>query len=193
MKINKYLLTLSFLLILSCIKYDGTIKDKYRKQLNIYKIGEIIVFKSKVDLDSIQITGIDSSSTTQGPSNVPMKGIGLEIRHIPNHIWHDGIKLSKTGHYDSISDQSFINIGKQQRSNNPKDDIYSFHIFYRDFSGSIDYEELVMFKTDTISTNRGQGRDKLNDSSVVKIYWNIEKGLVGYQKKNGLEYKLISE
>ena len=73
------------------------------------------------------------------------------------------------------------------------EDIYSLHIGYRDFSGSINYEKLSKYGTDTINTNRGQGRDKLIDSSIVTVYWNIDKGLVGYKTKNGIEYELLRE
>lgn len=191
---NIFLMSLLVTVCHSCIKYDDEIDERYRKQINHYKKGELLVYANNLkEYDSIKIVNLDSSSTSQGPSNLPFKSIYLEIEHIPNNYWNNGIVLRKsTKKYDSVANQRFFSIIKRQNSNNKIDDDYSFPVEYRDFLGSLNMQTLNDKKIDTIHSILSENK-KLNDSSVIEVYWQIDKGMIGYKKNNGSTYKLVEK
>lgn len=177
----------------SCIKYDGNIKKEYRNQINHYQSGQIIVYTDGLSKrDSVRVIGVDSSATSHGPSNLPFKNVFLMIEHIPNNYWNDGIVLRKsTKKFDSVAKQKLLSIIKTQKSNNENDDEYAFPVEYRDFFGTLNFKSLNKKKVDTIRCILKNKR--LSDSSVIEVYWHIDKGMIGYKKNNGSNYNLITE
>ena len=176
-------------MVYGCIKFDGEIPIKYRKQINHYRVNDTLYYKSNFnDLDTIIIKSLDSISIGQGPDNLPFKRINLRIEHLPNNRWFDGIILSNsTKKYDSIKNQKFVGLYKEIMQNKS---LLEIGITFRDFSGSLNFEKLEKKGIDTIKTMRGSLNDTLIPDSVMEVYWSKEKGMIGYKKKDGQVYNL---
>lgn len=166
-----------------CISYNGHMESKYTNLIGMYKINDTVFFRSENnDLDTIKISSIDSMIVKDpGPDNTPMKKISIKIRHLPLNKWNNGIDYN-----DEILDEELISILKSQISNNLVDDRYSVFIQYRGFFKQ--YNPLFAKQTDTIflGTNK-----HLKNNAVVEMYWDTNKGLVGYKNNDGHVYKVV--
>jgi hypothetical protein len=176
-----------------CVKFNSDIPKDHRKLLEIYKIDDTIYFKSnRNDYDTIRISSIDSFSTGQGPDNFPFKQINIRTEYLPKNKWNFGIELRKSNNkYDSIVNDKFIELTKTQINNSKSGIKYEVYTKYRDFSGKLQVRSLKINKIDTIVAERETGLDILEKYPVTKIYWSIDKGIIGYTKKDGQVYKLI--
>jgi hypothetical protein len=179
--------------VISCVKFDSDISKDYRNLLGAYKIDDTIYFKSNLkDYDTIRISSIDSFSTGQGPDNFPFKQINIRTEYLPKNKWNFGIELRKsTNKYDSIVNDKFIELTKVQVNNSQNGMEYEVYAKYRDFSGKLQGEKLKINKIYTIITEGETGLDILEKYPVTEIYWSIDKGMVGYKKKDGQVYKLV--
>ena len=187
LKTNFFIYTVIFFLFVNCIEYSDQIDPNYRNLFSNYKVDNFIVFINTMnDRDSIRIVNIDSSKTSHGPSNLPFKEISIEIEHYPINHWNNGIVRNNS----SKTYQSLLSIIKEQRSNNKEEDVYLLSIALQDFIGALDYDNLYNRKVDTVLRFNNEQR-KLTDSSVIEVYWHIDKGLIGYKKQNGTIYNLI--
>ena len=174
-------------MVTSCVKFNGDIPKVYRKLLGAYKVNDTIYFKSNLkDYDTIRISSIDSFSTGQGPDNLPFKQIHIRVEYLPYNKWHEGGYLlgNKSGKYDSIENQKFISIIKTQK---PKATNYSVAVSYRSSSELLDFKKLSKQKFDTLFFDNKTN----NNENITESYWSIDKGMVGYKKKEGQVYKLV--
>lgn len=187
---SKLFFLITTLILFGCIEFDSEIPLKYRRQIDHFKLNDTIYFgDNHNDIDTIVIAGIDSSEIEKnGPSNIPIKSISLNIKHLPLNNWNFG-KVPKKNFkgYDSIVNQSLITINKEIYKNH---DEFYLMISYRDFYGSLNFEKLEITGTDTLKTERGSFRDTLNSDSVIEVYWSNEKGMIGYKKNNGQIFKI---
>ena len=193
MKINVlYFLAITFMFV-SCVKFNDDIPKDYKKLLTTYKINDTIYFKSNLsDYDTIRISSIDSFSVEQGPDNFPFKQINVRTEYLPKNKWNFGLELRKSSNkYDSIVNDNFIELTKAQVSNSQNGIAYEVYIKYRDFCGILQGGNLKISKIDTIVAESNAGLDLLEKYPISQIYWTLEKGMVGYKKKDGQVYKLV--
>ena len=151
--------------------------SNYRKSLNQFQIGDTVYFDSSQDVDTMRITALDSSETTQGPDNLPFKQLNLRVEYLPINKWYDGREN------DKISNSRYLVLHKDQRSNNKTEDKYYLHLEYRGFSTKIDIEnnQLQILKPKPLY-------DSINTEPIKEIYFSMKDGLVGYKLTNGRIY-----
>jgi hypothetical protein len=195
MKINILYYLIVVFSVTSCVKFKGDIPNDYRELLGAYKTDDTIYFKSNLkDYDTIRISSIDSFSVEQGPDNFPFKQINIRTEYLPKNKWNFGIELRKSNNkYDSIVNDKFIELTKEQANNRQNGIKYEVYARYRDFSGELQGRKLKTNKIDTIVTERETGLDILEKYPVTEIYWSLDKGMIGYKKKDGQVYKLVEK
>jgi hypothetical protein len=177
------LIFFSALLISACNKYNLDIESSHRKLLNLYSINDTIYFKNQLgELDTIKIIGIDSIETKRHYLGTvpPMKSINLRIQHLPINNWKEN---SITGlRNDEIKNQSLITISKVYIQESE----FETHakVRFRDFKGYLNFDKII----DTINSEYTEF--KPTEDKVEILYWSNDKGIIGYKKRNGLEYHL---
>lgn len=191
MKINILYYLIILLMVTSCVKYNGDIPKEYKKLIGAYKLNDTFYFKSNLnDLDTIKVVKLDSlQMKNQGPSSLPHKQINLEILHLPFNKWNSGIDETNP---NKIINECLVTIFKQQTNRHPEDDDFGIYINYRDFFGELDMEKLRFKKKDTIKADTTEYLPKkLIEDTVIEIYWSLDKGMIGYKKKDGQVYNLV--
>tara|TARA_B100000949_G_C14126301_1_gene384710 strand:- start:46 stop:603 length:558 start_codon:yes stop_codon:yes gene_type:complete len=166
----------------SCKKYDLEIKPEYRVALNYISKKKIIYFENQFkDLDTIKIIGLDSIREVPIIGNThPHKTINLRIEHLPKNNWKE---IQLYGDPTKPKPQAILSI------DNSFEKCCNITIQYRDFIGTIyKKENLDLTKNDTIYSDITDMN--LTENSVTTVYWNMKKGVVGYEKKNGEIYKV---
>jgi hypothetical protein len=183
---------LLLLLLSSCIR-TYTLSEK-EKNIIVYKGTESLIFISdKQEQDTIKLDGFDEDFSTVS----------------------SGLKKSNVEHYDLMclfpytqdKDTHFTRtflISLTARENGKT--AIGFNIlndkrkYY--FHNSIYVDSLYNIQTDSLDlnnkllidivafTNKNEDHDTTNISNLSKIYWSFSKGLVGYQLKNGENWKL---
>lgn len=185
-----FIFALFALLLNSCIKNNNKFSSDYENQFNNYLLNDTLFFQdSNKNLESFFISEIDSSSSNTISINTGLFFSKIiRVNHLPKNLWYDYKEYSKINKkYDSIVDQVFISISKDQHSNNIKDDVYNFWVSYRDFSSSLDLKEIKNKKIDTIKNASTSNKPK----EIKEIYWDYKKGMIGYKKENGSIFKLV--
>jgi hypothetical protein len=207
MKGIKYFLYLTILFLITDCKcgfsHSGFKFSKLQKSLTInYKLSDTIYFKNQVnDFDTIYISEIDSMDRYGAILGFPRKNISVNIKHLPQNIWTDGVELSQDGK-KKILDQTLIAIEKSDLQN--PNDIY-IGISYRDFQGEFtDTNNIIQnklfsyagvdnyweIKTDSIRYEQIKNKKQKKSSLITKIIWTDKFGLTGYYKENGEFYKI---
>lgn len=167
-----------------------------------YKLNDTIYFRNQYDdYDTMCISSIDSIDRYGAILGFSRKNIAVDIKHLPQNIWTDGVELSKDGKR-KVLDQTLIVIEKS----NIKDsnDIY-IGVHYRDFYGDFrDTNKIIInqllsdlgitnyweIRTDSSRYSWIKKHEKEKSALITKIIWTEKFGLTAYYKENGDFYKI---
>src|SRR5690606_25809958 len=104
----------------------------------------------------------------------------LRIEHLPKNNWKE---IQLYGNRTKPKLQAILSV------DNSFEKCCNITIEYRDFKGTIyKNENLNSTINDTVYSD--MTNMNLTENSVTAVYWNMKKGVVGYEKKNGEIYKI---
>lgn len=199
--VMKQVLTIITVLFLSscCCRYgkeDFEFTATHNQLLKPYSKQDTIYFSSKTgDMDTIQISQIDSSQQCGCFMSSNYRRVSVEVKHLPTNKWYAGTEIYKEGQ-TKILDQNLIVIEKD-----PKDTEYYVGINYRDLYGHL--TDLSKTETDnrfakyginkywTIINETAQGQYGHDPLVITKVYWTEKFGLTAYQLWNGQTYEIV--